>query len=56
MNKILAAIRRMAGMPDYDSYLAHHREQHPGERVLTEREFYERYLETRYGGVGSRCC
>jgi len=27
-----------------------------GCRVLSEREYYEQYLNTRYGNGGSRCC
>ena len=56
MNNILAIVRKITGMPDYDRYLAHQREKHPGDPPLTEREFYDRYLESRYGGAGSRCC
>jgi uncharacterized short protein YbdD (DUF466 family) len=56
MNNLLSIVRKIVGMPDYDRYLAHQREKHPGDRALTEREFYDRYLESRYGGAGSRCC
>jgi uncharacterized short protein YbdD (DUF466 family) len=56
MRKFLAALRRIAGMPDYARYLEHRARCHPGETTMTEREFYDRYLETRYGGAGSRCC
>jgi uncharacterized short protein YbdD (DUF466 family) len=52
----MALIRRIAGMPDYQAYLVHQRAKHPGDPPLTEREFYDRYLESRYGGAGSRCC
>jgi uncharacterized short protein YbdD (DUF466 family) len=56
MTRLLQAIRRIAGMPDYEHYLAHCRQKHPGEPVLSEREFYERHIEARYAGAGSRCC
>lgn len=56
MNTILRMIRQLTGMPDYGQYLAHQRDRHPAEPVLTEREFYDRFLATRYGGPGSRCC
>ena len=56
MTRLLTAIRQVIGMPDYERYLAHQKEAHPGEPVLTEREFYDRYLESRYAGTGSRCC
>ena len=56
MTNLLALVRRVVGMPDYERYLAHQREKHPGAPVLTEREFYNRYLESRYGAASSRCC
>jgi uncharacterized short protein YbdD (DUF466 family) len=56
MAHLMALIRRIAGMPDYQAYLVHQRAKHPGDPPLTEREFYDRYLESRYGGAGSRCC
>ena len=56
MSTLLQLIRRIAGMPDYQGYLSHQRDKHPGEPILSEREFYDRYVESRYGGAGSRCC
>ena len=56
MPQLLSLIRRIAGMPDYEAYLVHQREKHPGEPALTQREFYDRYLESRYGAASSRCC
>lgn len=54
--RIMTAIRRIAGMPDYGAYVAHLLDRHPGCRVPTEREYYETYLKGRYGGGFSRCC
>jgi uncharacterized short protein YbdD (DUF466 family) len=56
MTRLLTALRQIAGMPDYERYLAHRKAVHPEEPVLTEREFYDRHLEWRYAGTGSRCC
>ena len=56
MPRLLELIRRIAGMPDYEAYLAHQRKMHPGEPALTQREFHDRYLESRYGATSSRCC
>lgn len=56
MNRIASLIKRIAGMPEYDRYLAHQREFHPDEKPLTEGEFYNRFVESRYSGAGSRCC
>lgn len=47
-------LKQICGMPDYERYLDEARAR--GDRVLTEREYYDRYLASRYGGGGSRCC
>lgn len=49
-------VRRVAGMPDYHSYVAHVRRCHPGRTVPSEREYYEDYVATRYGDGPTRCC
>lgn len=49
-------MRRISGMPDYQGYLAHLRQQHPDRPVLSEREFFEEYLRARYDGGPTRCC
>ena len=56
MTSFVNLIKRITGMPDYDGYLVHQRVSHPDEKPLTEREFYDRYVESRYSGAGSRCC
>ena len=53
---MLDVIRRIAGMPDYPAYLEHLRGCHPERPVPTEREFYESYLQSRYGDGPTRCC
>ena len=47
--------RLMVGVPDYDNYLRHRGEAHPGEPVMSRAEFYAERAEKRFGGV-SRCC
>jgi uncharacterized short protein YbdD (DUF466 family) len=54
--RVVAAVRRVAGMPDYAAYVAHLRECHPERAVPDEREYYEMYLERKYQSGGSRCC
>lgn len=49
-------IKQIVGMPDYARYMEHARTHHPECPVLTEREFYDRYLSTRYGNGATRCC
>jgi len=52
----LGVLRRVLGMPDYAAYLAHHRARHCDCPVLTEREYYDQYVRSRYGVGASRCC
>jgi uncharacterized short protein YbdD (DUF466 family) len=53
---IVRVIRRVTGMPDYGAYVEHVRRCHPDQPVPTEREFYESYLQSRYGDGPTRCC
>jgi uncharacterized short protein YbdD (DUF466 family) len=50
------AFCRIAGMPDYDGYLAHWRRCHPDQPAPSRAEFFRLYLESRYGGGVGRCC
>ena len=54
--KILRVIRRVAGMPDYEAFVEHVRSCHPEQSIPDRREFYEQYLQSRYGEGTSRCC
>jgi uncharacterized short protein YbdD (DUF466 family) len=49
-------IRRVIGAPDYERYLAHLREAHPGVAPLTREQFAHDALARRYDRPGSRCC
>lgn len=44
------------GIPDYERYVAHMASHHPGEAVLSRREFYRRAIDRKYGRSGPRCC
>ncbi len=48
--------RRIIGIPDYDTYVAHLREHHPERPVPSYEEFFNERLEARYKGGGGRCC
>lgn len=49
--------RLMVGMPDYDAYLRHRAEHHPGQPVMDRTQFFRDRQEARYGGRnGGRCC
>ncbi len=49
----------MCGMPDYDTYVRHREQQHPGEPVMSREEFFRNRQQARYAdgsGRGMRCC
>lgn len=53
------AARLMVGVPDYDAYVAHRKEVHPGEPIMSYEAFFKERQASRYGENGgrvSRCC
>ena len=56
MRGLYSACRQVFGIPDYERYLAHAAERHPGVPVLTLGEFSAREIERKYGKGGMRCC
>ncbi|MHB0949222.1 MAG: YbdD/YjiX family protein [Gemmatimonadaceae bacterium] len=56
MHRVLSAIRRMIGVPDYDVYVAHLRRAHPTVVPMPPEEFLRRRLDDRYSRPGARCC
>ncbi|HEU4665373.1 MAG TPA: YbdD/YjiX family protein [Dokdonella sp.] len=48
--------RRLIGVPDYDTYVAHLRAHHPERPVPTYAEFFNERQQARYRGGGGRCC
>ena len=48
--------RQLFGIPDYERYLAHATAHHPGEAVLSRRDFFAQAVERKYGKSGPRCC
>ena len=53
---VLRVVRRVAGMPDYAAHVAHLRCCHPERDVPSPREYYEAFVQARYGDGASRCC
>jgi uncharacterized short protein YbdD (DUF466 family) len=51
-----AIVRRIIGAPDYDRYVAHLRDHHPGARPMTYDEFARQRMVERYSRPGTRCC
>jgi uncharacterized short protein YbdD (DUF466 family) len=56
MRTARAACLQIFGIPDYDRYVAHAERHHPGEPLLSEREFHARAIDRRYSRRGARCC
>ena len=52
------AARLMVGLPDYETYVAHLRSQHPDLPVMSYEEFFRERQDARFGGNGrvGRCC
>ena len=47
---------QVCGIPDYERYLAHCAEHHPGEPVMTRQAFFAQAIDRKYGRSGPRCC
>jgi len=51
--------RLMVGVPDYETYVAHRRANHPGEPIMSYEEFFRERQEARYAVGKGRfrgCC
>jgi uncharacterized short protein YbdD (DUF466 family) len=56
LRSALRVVRAIIGAPDYDRYVAHMREHHPGCQIATRDEFMRQRMESRYSRPGARCC
>ncbi|MFN5583162.1 YbdD/YjiX family protein [Gemmatimonas sp.] len=56
VRRVAAVVRRMIGVPDYETYLAHMRREYPGCTPMDLRTFERERLTARYKATGSRCC
>lgn len=54
--RIAAVIQRIIGVPDYERYVRHVRERHPGTEPMSRDEFHRERLASRYSKPGARCC
>lgn len=50
------SLRLMVGVPEYDAYVAHMRNKHPGQPVMPYQEFFRERQEARYDTRVGRCC
>jgi len=57
--QLIHAGQMLVGMPSYDTYLAHMKAHHPGDAVMSYRDFFNNRQAARFGGSGKggfRCC
>jgi uncharacterized short protein YbdD (DUF466 family) len=48
--------RLMVGIPDYETYVAHRRANHPAEPIMTYKEFFRERQQARYAMGKGRFC
>ena len=53
---LCSACRQVLGIPDYERYLAHAAQRHPGVPVLTRGDFCAQEIDRKYGRGSARCC
>lgn len=56
LRRAAAVVRRVVGVPDYERYVAHVHECHPGTTPMSHAEFERTRLEDKYSRPGQRCC
>jgi len=56
VRRIARVVRTIIGAPDYERYVAHVRQCHPGQQVMSRDEFAKARLDARYNQPGNRCC
>ncbi len=56
LSRVLAIVRRIVGVPDYQAYLSHMERHHPGCTPVDARTFERERLADKYSRPGSRCC
>lgn len=54
--RLVALVRRLIGVPDYETYLAHMHRKYPGCTPLDPETFEQERLTARYRSAGTRCC
>jgi uncharacterized short protein YbdD (DUF466 family) len=52
----ITMLRHVCGMPDYQGFVAHLREHHPGALEPSEGEYFAQFVAARYGDSPTRCC
>jgi uncharacterized short protein YbdD (DUF466 family) len=57
--RVVQTARLMVGIPDYEAYVEHRRTMHPGEPIMTYKEFFRERQDARYAiakGKFKGCC
>lgn len=53
---IARVLRTIAGVPDYERYVAHVRARHPGVAPMSAGDFLAERQRERFEKPGGRCC
>jgi uncharacterized short protein YbdD (DUF466 family) len=56
---VVQTARLMVGVPDYNTYVLHRQTNHPGQPIMTHKEFFRERQEARYAVSKGRfrgCC
>jgi uncharacterized short protein YbdD (DUF466 family) len=56
MKNLVRLVRELAGERAYEIYLEHQARAHPGEPVMTEREFWRARTDARDRNPKMTCC
>jgi uncharacterized short protein YbdD (DUF466 family) len=56
LSTLARALRAVAGVPDYERYLAHMRRRHPDVAPLSPAELFAIRQRERFERPGGRCC
>lgn len=49
-------ITNLMGDSAYDTFVAHHRREHPDTEPMTERQFWRQKMDDQDRNPGARCC
>lgn len=56
VQRVMKLVRRIVGVPDYDTYVAYMQRHHPECAPMDARTFERERLAAKYTTPGSRCC
>jgi len=56
VERVAKVVRRIIGVPDYDTYVAHVHAHHPETTPMCRKDFERVRMNDRYSRPGARCC